>query len=282
MTRPHILVRGSKIREILLELEIEYDDEDMVTVQEWDNASIRRIQSVGVWIYNIGNLTVSIVPVNEEQLEMTIPSIVQKMYFKFLEFANENPRLVGLFKSKADELVHDSLMLLHIPAIQLENQLEVVPTKKGYENVRVNTFLISESYEGDRGFHFDIRAMYSLCNSAISYKHIRESLRSSSNMNVLVVLFYTNDERMVGIRTAKLYTAGRARIVGAFACSSGYGMLIQQHTEDLMRIRGDSLFPSVPAHMKRATTFKLSALEDAAGFWKRVGFKETARKIPTV
>lgn len=277
--RPYILVRGSKIRDILLDLELEYDDEDLELVQDWVDASVRRIAPLDVWIYKVGALTVSIVPVTEEQLEETIPSLVQKAYYDVLAYSDLFPRVVGLFKGKADELVHESLFQIRVPGIQLEDKVEeTFPTKKGFETVNIATYLISKQYEGDQGFHFDIRAMFALCNGAIDHTHIGESLEPSKHMNILVVLFYNKDGLMVGIRTTKLYTARRAKIVGAFACSTGYGMLIQQYTEDLLRLRGDLLFPLVRPDMQRAMTFKLSALGDASGFWKRVGFKDTGKR----
>jgi hypothetical protein len=104
-----------------------------------------------------------------------------------------------------------------------------------------------------------------LCKTVIDSNHI---------VDALVTLFKDeDDEDVLAMRTTRINTRNM-EIAGAYACAEGYGRLLQEHTENLIRSNIHGVFtPS--AHYNKPVYFTLNTLPTAKGFWRHMGFEET-------
>jgi hypothetical protein len=137
--------------------------------------------------------------------------------------------------------------------------------------------MISKTYKSDLTLHLDIRSVFDLCKGGISPSYIIEALEPSENKDVLVTIFTNKASDIIGIRTTNIHRKTTYQITGVYACSNGYGELLQKYTETLIRENVRGMF-AIPKSATLPVSFTLAALPSSQGFWTRIGFEDTGKK----
>lgn len=267
-------------REELAQYGIEFDDADLITTYASVNdedGSIREVKDLHLTIFDAANRTVAVFPVEDVIYDGLDTTLMLDIYKDFIGEYDGYKHVVGKFQTLTQEVMDPEVFIVSISAALLEDLSHSFQTKAGSQQVRVRSYIIQKNpkptHPHTAAIRFDTHAIHSLCNNAIDFAYLLRSLKPSSAINVLVTIF-DKDDKVVAIRTTKMRSGARAEIKGAYACSKGFGTLIQAWTEELIRTRGDALFPfPLPDH--KPVTFRLSAIPSAVGFWKHVGFHAT-------
>lgn len=270
---------------------IEFDDADLITTYEDDDeGSIRTVPALNLTIFDAGNHTIAVFPIDESIYETLDPSEMLDIFKAFVKEYDEHPKVVVEFQKLTKQVMEPEVWIVHIPALLLEDTQHGFTTKQGPQQVRIRSYLIKHDQTQDQvsipasrtrtfprpdNIRFDAHAVHTLCNNAIDFAYLMKSLKPSAMVNILFTVF-EKDDLVVAIRVTKLRSGPRAEIKGAYACSKGFGTLIQEWTENLIRQHNDTLFPTRPEN--RPVTFRLSALPSAVGFWKHVGFQATGER----
>lgn len=276
----HILldVTSEDLHDALADYLIEFKDDDLALV--FEDGKGGRVKTVADWelvVFETPDQTVCIFPVNEvmyEESEATPKSMV-KAYREFVQEWKEHPQIVQRFQEHVAKHMDPELWIVELPALLIEDVRTELQTKQGPETVRVRSFVFKKEGVNNDVVRFDVRSVHMLCNSILDMDHLLDSLKPSAMVNVLMTVF-EKEGKVVAIRVTKLRGGARAEIKGAYACSKGFGALIQNWTENLIREKETMIFPQVSA-TRRPVTFKLAAVPSAVGFWKHVGFQETGK-----
>lgn len=283
---PYVLVDVHDFIETLSEFGIEYDNEsfkeDVHVIKKASNGSTySKLADLDIHIFDLANYKTMLIPVfDKAQYGDYDFHEMRKVYFQNLLRTKEAPEIVAIFKETADRLLDPAIFKVVVPARKFEDILDDIPAKKGFETIHITSYIISEESNQKEKLEYDARIVFALCNQLISDKHVMDSLKPSKNKNILVTIFQNARHDIVGIRTTKLISGKKADIMGSFACSNGYGMILQQHTENLIRTYEGMFFPRQVSN-KKPVTYRLWAIPSAQGFWKRVGFEATEKKDET-
>lgn len=265
------------MQEELGQFGLDFEDSDIVTTfSSEDDGYILEVPEHKLTIFKTLNHIVAVFPVEDHiyetvdtyQMLHTYAAIIEEDYHDYTH-------VVGTFQTLTGKVIDPEVWIVSIPATLLEDKDHTFSTKKGSETVRVRSYIIKKDGKPNDVIRFNTHAVHSLCNNALDFTYLQNSLKPSDMVNVLVTIF-DKDDTVVAIRTTKMRSGLRAEIKGAYACSKGFGKLIQDWTENLIRTHDDALFPTSVAHDK-PVTFRLSALPSAVGFWKHVGFVSTGK-----
>lgn len=270
-------VSGEDLHEFLENYGIEFDDTDMIeTFNDKKGGIMKELKEFELTVYDTENQTACIFLLDDVAYYEFDKKGMVKDYKDFISEKEDHPELVRLFDERVSAVIDPEVWVVELPALMIEDIEEFMPAKDGgQERLRVLSYVFKKGYRSGDFVRFNVRAVHSLCNTLIDMDHLIDSLKPTASVNVLMTLF-EKAGKVVAIRVTKLRGGARAEIKGAYACSKGYGTLIQAWTENLIRLQDANIFPSLSA-TKRPVTFKLAALPTAVGFWKHVGFEETRR-----
>lgn len=270
-------VSGEDLHEFLENYGIEFDDVELVeTFNDQNGGTIKELKVFELTLYDTDSQTVCIFPVDDVAYDDVDKKVMVQEYKDFMTEKEDHPELVRLFDERVSEVIDPEVWIVEMPAILIEDMDEFVPTKDGrHELLHIRSYVFKKGYKGGEVVRFNVRAVHALCNALIDMDHLIDSLKPTASVNVLMTVF-EKAGKVVAIRVTKLRGGAHAEIKGAYACSKGYGMLIQAWTENLIRLQDAGIFPAISA-TKRPVAFKLAALPTAVGFWKHVGFQETGK-----
>lgn len=256
---------------------VDFDDSDIVAkFTSRKEGSIHEVPDLNVTIFKTDDHTVAVFPIDDSVYDTVDTYEMREVYRKFIDDYDGYNHVVSQFQVLTGKVIDPEVWIVSIPATLLEDTLHTFQTKQGPQTLRVRSYIIKKSDTVPKdAIRFDTHAVHALCNNALDFDYLQDSLKPSEMVNVLVTVF-EKDDIGVAIRTTKLKSGSRAEIKGAYACSKGFGTLIQGWTENIIRTYDDVLFPTSVAGNK-PTTFRLSALASAVGFWKHVGFQSTGK-----
>lgn len=272
----HILVKGN-VRTRLRELDMEYEDEDMKLVMEHGTCAMYEINDLDVFVFRVRKKSYTLVPVNTEQYADTEPMTILQYYFEFLTEAEDAQEIRDVFIRLSNKYIPGEVWKWHIPYDLIHSEHEYVNTKKGSDLITKRTYFASESLQiSSKDFPLDIRDVHKLCKGELDAAHLFASLRPTKTNNVMINTFiHEGTKEMVAIRVTKLYKGHKGKIMGAFACSCGYGRLIQEYTEEVLSSHEHVFFAQ---EKSKHFTFELAAVPTAEGFWKTIGFEPNGKQ----
>lgn len=157
---------------------------------------------------------------------------------------------------------------------------------------------------GEEQIELDADEVFKLCQARVDIEYVQQQAEPSETNAILLVIAYkgANDKKqVVGIRATQVgLHSGAATpfIHGVYACSSGYGRLIQAKTEDLLRSTlapllqdrapgyGTSAYTLRNTRKRKALNkskglpwFTLFSMEKAYTYWRDVaGFEDTGKR----
>ena len=278
MTHTLLLKEGESadVYRVLSKLGIEYSPMDVHTTYLVPQARIMVIPDLDIHIFQVGDTSAFLIPLHI--MDSVSPTKVRKRYFKFLTYWVYDQEIIRRFVASVTELIPNSIWEEHIPVVPLEDHHETMEIKgKKPQKVHVTSYLISKKHLAGESLtlHLNVRDIFDLCKNTIDSKHIVESLVPTASKDVLVTLFHDeHDHEILAMRTTSIERNVFA-IKGSFACSQGYGRLIQDHTENLIRSNLHGYFTPSSHREKHPVYFTLNSLPSAKGFWKHIGFEET-------
>lgn len=272
---------GDDVHDELSMYGIDFDDSDVSTIfTSQDDGSIKEFQDIGLMIFDIYKHVVAVFPVDDEiYQDIADPDAIRESYRIMINEVNIFPTVVRAFQEFAGKVMDPDVWIVSIEAIPLEDKEQEFPTKTGgREQLRVRSYLIKKDMRGQTvdTLRFDTYAVHTLCNNVIDMTYLMDSLKSTEKKNVLLTVF-EKANKVVAIRTTKMISQPRfvSEVMGAYACSKGYGKLIQEWTENLIRMQYPILFTS--SNINMPMTFRLSAVDTAVSFWEHVGFVRTGK-----
>lgn len=196
--------------------------------------------------------------------------------------------------------VGDHVMHIYLMAEPLDERTEKGKT----EDYTVRSFLVRDGHSNQAQlFKLNMRDMVMSCRTpdkngilvdGIDMMHMQEVLvppqAPRMHSSVLVVLAYVAG-KLQGIRVTLLQDHNHEyAITGKYLCAKGYGAILQQETEVLLRThfaaygvsnRGPFQAQSYGVHKRTSrapaapparTLFRLNAVPSAVGFWQKMGF----------
>lgn len=277
----HVLLlrdRNVQLNRVFDEVGIPFDEDELQETYSTPDGKGRILINdlVDVYIFQTGSHTALVLPktyMNDPRVAVT-----QKRYIDFMMSGKGNESYVVYeFKRLIDNKIGQYVWKINVPVLMIENRIERVATKrKGEEDLRVASYMISNVHKPDTVLHLDLREIFELCKSEIDTQYIVNALTPTRHKNVLVTIFKNRAGDIVGMRTTDIIQNETYEITGAYACGPGYGEYLQMHTENLIRGNFNGLFP-MPAN-KEYVNFSLRALPASYGFWNHIGFEDTGRK----
>lgn len=262
------------MRYILSLLGIHYAENDLNTTYENPPyGKIMNILDLDIHIFQIGETTAILIPAH--LVNHVSPSLIRKRYFEFLSLREYDAHIVYKFIELVDRLLPTHIWEVHIKVMPLEDYHDVIETRDvRKQKIHVTSYLITQKHPTELTLHLNVRDIFRLCKTVIDSNYIVDALVPSSTTDVLVTLFQDDDD-ILAMRATTI-KSGTMTIKGAYACGEGYGRLIQEHTENLIRSNKDGFF-TVDAYRKKKIHFTLSTLPTAKSFWSHIGFEDTGK-----
>lgn len=216
------------------------------------------------------------------------------LYFYYY-YKLQNEEFRHHFEEIAGTALKD-LLPLTIPVAPLRTDNDYMPERSA--NIVFESFLIQNTRTGHT-VTIDPGVLHNLCQAKLDLKYMQETLTPGAQRSVLLVIVYEQelldrhtgafgDKVMKGIRVTKLDTrVGKLYIEGKYACSKGYGQMIQEYTEQLLRNdlaylanrrhgtqeqMGETSPHTLPKKSRKAPgvpEFTLYAIPQAAPFWEK-------------
>ena len=273
-----LLENSLDLQDVLKGLHIRVSSDDIEVKYKSEYGRILESKFLGIYVYQIYDdydFSAVIVP---EELVKDFVSIdtIRKRYFDYSMFKDENTGyIIQEFQKMANEKLSLSIWRIDIPVVMIEDKRESLKTRrKKAETIHITSYIISKTRVPDHVLHLDIREMFKLCKTQLEPYYIITSLEATKRRDILVTVFENEASVIVGIRVTKIYNKKLYEIRGSYVCSDGYGKLLQEHTEELIRKDEKGVF-SIPEIQKRSIYFELSSIPSSYGFWKHIGFEDT-------